>query len=231
LSTPTLSRLLPRPAARNGNASARSWFTPLNIHFLGVAVLLLINVYLVIQLAVLWQQSRNNDANAVAAQQIALKTAELSAQPLRGLDTKLARATDDADRFYASRLPGNDSEVLTELGRLTKEHNVRLTRGQYLHAPVLAGTSGELTEMRIDASLSGDYRPLVQVINALERDRIFFLIDSVTLSGQQSGTVNLRLRLRTFLRGHVAADLPNDAAAAADTTVTPTSSNEEGAQR
>ncbi len=71
---------------------------------------------------------------------------------------------------------------------------------------MLPGTAGELTEMRIDASLSGDYRPLVQVINALERDRMFFLIDAVTLTGQQSGTVNLRLRLRTFLRGHVAAD-------------------------
>lgn len=225
MSTPALSRFIPRITSRNGNASARSWFTPLNLHFAGVVLLILINTYLVIQLAVLWQQSRSNDANAVAAQQIALKTAEISAQPLRGLDTKLAAATTDADRFYAARLPGTDSEVLTELGRLTKDHNIRLTRGQYLHAPVLSGTSGELTEMRIDASLSGDYRPLVQVINALERDRMFFLIDSVTLSGQQSGTVNLRLRLRTFLRGRVAADLPADTAAP-DTAATATSTQE-----
>ena len=211
MSTPALSRFVPRAADRNGAPAAGNWFTPLNLHFAAVALLVLINVYLVIQLAVLWQQSRSNDTDAVAQQQIALKTAEISAQPLRGLDTKLTRATDDADRFYASRLPGTDSEVLTELGRLTKDHNVRLTRGQYLHAPVLPGTAGELTEMRIDASLSGDYRPLVGVINALERDRMFFLIDSVTLSGQQSGTVNLRLRLRTFLRGRVGADLPSEA--------------------
>ena len=212
MSTPALSRFIARPASRNGAAAPRNWFTPLNLHFAGVGLLALINLYLVIQLAVLWQQSRSNDANAVATQQLALKTAEVSAQPLRGLDSKLARATEDADRFYAARLPATDSEVLTELGRLTKDHNVRLTRGQYLHAPVLPGTSGELTEMRIDASLSGDYRPLVQVINALERDRMFFLIDSVTLSGQQSGTVNLRLRLRTFLRGRLGQDLPAETA-------------------
>ena len=82
--------------------------------------------------------------------------------------------------------------------------------------------------MRIDASLSGDYRPLVQVINALERDHMFFLIDSVTLSGQQSGTVNLRLRLRTFLRGRLGQDLPPDTApqAIGSSTPVPTSGQE-----
>jgi len=71
---------------------------------------------------------------------------------------------------------------------------------------VLAGSAGELTEFRVDAGLSGDYRPLVQFINSLERDKMFFLIDSVTLTGQQSGTVNLRLRLKTYLRNRVPAD-------------------------
>ncbi len=52
----------------------------------------------------------------------------------------------------------------------------------------------------MDARLSGDYRPLVEFLNALERDKSFFLIDGVGLTGQQSGTVNLRLRLTTYLR-------------------------------
>jgi hypothetical protein len=46
----------------------------------------------------------------------------------------------------------------------------------------------------------------VQFINALERDKMFFVIDGVTLNGQQSGTVNLRLRLTTYLRGGAAAE-------------------------
>jgi type IV pilus assembly protein PilO len=182
----------------------REFLKPLNLHLAGVAVLLLINVYLLAQTVFLWRKASSNDADALAQQRIALKAAQVSAEPLRGLDQKLARATEEANRFYDERLPRTDSEVLTELGALTKEHDVRLTRGQYLHSPLLPGTAGELTQMRIDTSLSGDYRPLVQVINALERDRIFFVIDAVTLSGEQNGTVNLRLRLRTFLRGHVA---------------------------
>jgi len=67
-----------------------------------------------------------------------------------------------------------------------------------LHSPVTEDPS--LTGLQMDARLSGDYRPLVEFLNALERDKRFFLIDGVGLTGQQSGTVNLRLRLTTYLR-------------------------------
>jgi hypothetical protein len=40
---------------------------------------------------------------------------------------------------------------------------------------------------------------------------VFFIIDGVTLSGQQGGLVNLRLRLRTYLRAG-ATDIPPAAA-------------------
>ena len=217
----------PRVTSAPLNERLRDSLNALNLHLAGVALLALVNVYLLVQLVFLWQKASSNDPQAVAQQQIALKTAEVGAEPLRGLDSKLTQATQQSDTFYRQRLPGSDSEVLTELGAITKSHNVRLTRGQYLHAPVLAGTPGELTEMRIDASLSGDYRPLVQVINALERDRMFFIIDAVTLTGQQSGTVNLRLRLRTFLRGHVAVD---DSAAAEQSASASTAPAAQGGQ-
>ena len=35
---------------------------------------------------------------------------------------------------------------------------MRLTGVQYVQEPVLAGSAGELTEVRINASLSGDYQ-------------------------------------------------------------------------
>ena len=199
--------LTPAPTSKPTPTSTveriRTWLSPLNLHFAGVGLLLLLNAYLLVHMAVLWQTASSNDAQAVAQQQVALKTAEIAAQPLRGLDTKLERATAESDKFYQQRLPARVSDVLAELGSLTHKQGVRLIRSQDTYVPALAGSPGELTEMRIDAGLSGDYRPLVQFINALERDKLFFLIDSVTLTGQQSGTVNLRLRLRTYLRGHV----------------------------
>jgi type IV pilus assembly protein PilO len=42
---------------------------------------------------------------------------------------------------------------------------------------------------------------LVRFINALERDQLFFIIDSVQLGGEQGGTVKLQMKMETFLKG------------------------------
>ena len=76
---------------------------------------------------------------------------------------------------------------------------MRLANVQYAQAPVLPGPYA-LTELHMDASVSGDYRPIVEFINNLERDKMFFLVNGIGLSGQQTGTVNLRIRLTTYLQ-------------------------------
>jgi type IV pilus assembly protein PilO len=192
-----------KPAVKNGNGRSRNWLSPLNLHWAGVGLLVLVNLYLLGHMAFLWHASSNYNADAVEEQQIALKAAGIAVKPLRGLDAKLASTTEEADRFYRQRLPMSYSEVANELGALTKKDVVRLVGAQYVPATVLVGSSGELTELKIDARLSGDYRPLVLLLNSLERDKMFFVINGVTLTGQQTGTVNLRLRLTTYLRGGV----------------------------
>jgi type IV pilus assembly protein PilO len=197
-----LTALKPKAANGNGPGPARNWLSPLNLHWAGVGLLVLVNAYLLVQMALLWHAQSNYNAEAMAQQKVELKTAEIAALPLRGLDEKVSLSTSEADRFYRDRLPGSDSEMLTEVGELSKKAGVRLTGVQYVQEPVLAGTAGELMAQRIDARLSGDYRPLVQFLNSLERDKMFFAIEGVTLTGQQTGTVNLRLRLTTYLRGN-----------------------------
>jgi type IV pilus assembly protein PilO len=196
----------------------RGWVTPLNLHFAGVAVLALVNIYLLVHMAFAWQAKHSRNAAALADQTVLLRTAEIAAKPLQGLDAKLASATGEADKFYDRRLPARVSDVAGELGALSKAQGVRLTRVQYAYTPVLADTPGEVTEDRIDASLSGDYRPLVQFINSLERDKLFFSINGLTLTGQQSGTVNLRLRLTTYLRGRGPDVIPDANDAGTDDT-------------
>jgi hypothetical protein len=86
---------------------------------------------------------------------------------------------------------------------------------------VLGDPGKQLTEVQMDASLSGDYRSLVTFINGLERDKHFFLVDNLSLTGQQTGQVNLRLRLTTYLLGVPPVELDDqlsDDAAAADAT-------------
>jgi type IV pilus assembly protein PilO len=178
----------------------RGLFLPLNLYYGGVALLAILNLYLLIQIGFAWNTAHSHDENALAQQRVAMKTAEIAKKPLEGLDGKLMKATEQADGFYRKRLPYAYSQVASELGTLAKKQNVKLTRVQYGESPVLEGTNAALTEVRMDASLSGDYRPLVLFVNALERDRIFFVIKGVTLTGQQSGTVGLRLGLTTYLR-------------------------------
>lgn len=206
----SVMRHVPRLTAR-----ARAMLTAVNLHFAGVAALCVLNLYLAVHLLFLVQALHSNNADALAHQRVTERAAEIAALPLRGLDVKLVNSTADADEFYGRRLPYAYSQVLTELGALTKRNNVRLARVQYAQSPALSG-AGELIEVRMDASIAGDYRPLVQLINALERDRMFFVINTLTFTGANGGQVNLRMRLTTYLRQpkpeEPLADVPSDAA-------------------
>ena len=201
----TSATLLKANGPRAEEAPERGWLTPLRLHWLGVAMLLGAITFLLVRLGVLWHDAGAHSPDAIAQQRVARKATDAAAEPLRGVDAKVAESTAQADRFYRERLPASYSDVAAELGVLTKRSGVRLTHVNYTPAVVMPGTSDELTEVKMDASLSGDYRPLVQFINSLERDRVFFVINGVTLNGQQTGLVNLRLRLTTYLRGGVDA--------------------------
>lgn len=203
----SLLRRVPRLTAR-----ARALLTAVNLHYAGVAALLVVVLYMVAHLLFLSESLKSHDTDAFGRQRTLLTTARLQAQPLRGLDTKIAASTGDADAFYQERLPYAHSEVLAELGRLTQKNNVHLANVQYAEAPVLSGANA-LTELHMDASVSGDYRPIVEFINGLERDKMFFLVNGINLSGQQTGMVNLRIRLTTYLRAPSAKEASTQPAA------------------
>ena len=165
-------------------------------HYAGVAVLVLLNLVLAVRLLFAWQRVRAGDAARLQQHEIEYRSMQLKTRPLRGLDKKIITARAQEQEFYQRRFPDSYSEVLTELGKLAVKNNVLLTRVQYAQGKLDQGAY----EVRMDAVLSGDYVPIVRFINDLERDRIFFLVSGIALSGQQGGIVSLRLRLTTFLR-------------------------------
>ena len=192
----------------NFTTRVRALLTPLNLHFAGVGILAILNLYLLAHIAYAWNAAGSADAAALVRQNAQLQEAARAAEPLRGLDAKLANATTEADSFYQRRLPFAGSQIDAELGALAKRQSVKLTRDSFAYDPILPDTRGALTEVRVDATLSGDYRPLMLFLNSLERDRLFFLISGVTLTGQQSGTVNLRIKLTSYLRPAVPGEAP-----------------------
>ena len=208
----------PKAVTLNIRERTRGWLTALNLHWAGVAALGLVNVYLLVHMAFAYQTARSNDADAIAAARVDMKTAQIAAKPLEGLDAKLLTSSEQADRFTLERLPLNYSEVAAELGVLAKKQNVRLARVQYKQSPVAGDAAGQLTEVQMDASLAGDYRALVTFINSLERDKVFFVISALTLTGQQTGQVSLRLRVTTYLRGLGSVDEMRRVTVGGDTT-------------
>jgi type IV pilus assembly protein PilO len=84
------------------------------------------------------------------------------------------------------------------LGKLAARNGVRISNAKYTRKD--AGLAG-LARVEIDASLEGDYLQAVKFINALERDRMFFILNSIDLGEQQQGGfVRLGLKLETYLR-------------------------------
>jgi hypothetical protein len=144
----------------------------------------------------------SRSTEALAGKQLELKVLDKETAPLRGLEMRVADSRAQMQAFYTKRIPANYSSIATRIGELEVNSGVRLSRVQYSQG--LPGV--DLTEISMDAGISGDYRQIMRFVNALERDQTFFVIRAMTLAGQQGGSVNLRLRVSSWMR-------PADAAA------------------
>ena len=71
---------------------------------------------------------------------------------------------------------------------------------------VKEGSADGLQPVEMEADLAGNYTSLAKFINALERDEMFFIINSVTLGGEPQGLVKLNVKLETYLDRIVAKD-------------------------
>lgn len=139
------------------------------------------------------REERQRDLDVLKTQ-LAAKRQEVL--PSRGMDGKLKQASTDIGDFYKERFPAQYSSVSEELGKLAAASGVQVAAVKYddKDAPVEG-----LRKLNIELALSGSYLQEVKFINALERDKIFFVIDGVTL-GEQQGNVRLQLKLETYLR-------------------------------
>jgi len=123
------------------------------------------------------------------------KTREV--EPLRGMDKKIVLAKDQISGFYKDRFADRDSDLANELGKLTTQNGVRIQQAKYKKED--AENSG-IIPVEIEGSFSGDYLQLVRFINALERSKLFFAVDSIDLAGESAGPVKLEIKMHSYLR-------------------------------
>lgn len=191
----------------------RALLTPLNLHLVVVALLLLADIFLGIRVVLAQHAIHSDESPAFTAQEIHYGQLQAQMAHIQNLPGKVQQARRDADKFIADRIAPNDSTIDAELGNLASKENVQLTHAQYTMTPA----SDDLTQVRIDASLTGQYSALMHFINDLERDKnhVFFIISGIALNGQQGGLVNLRLRVDTYMSAS-ASDIRQSSPAAQD---------------
>lgn len=187
--------------------NTRRWFTLLNLHLAVAAALLIFVLALGAKVVLAYHDAGKVDSSSYQQQQIHFMQLRARMIRLQDLPAKVDKTRDQEAKFFADRMAPNYSTIAAQLGDIAVKDQVRWARAQYNPAAPLNG----ITELHIDAAVSGDYIPVMHFINDIERDKdhVFFIIDGVTFTGEQGGLVNIRLRLSAFIQSG-ANDLPSN---------------------
>jgi len=162
-----------------------------------LAVMLVLDVAAIVYLVSPLGQSRakRQEERDRIQQQILVRQREVA--PLKNIDRKLVLAQKEISDFYAQRIPGQYAAIPEELGKVAQENKVRISQARYgMEEAEVPG----LRRVSVEAGLDGDYLQVVKFINALERDKMFFIVNSVALTEQQGGVVRLQVKLETYLK-------------------------------
>jgi type IV pilus assembly protein PilO len=89
------------------------------------------------------------------------------------------------------------SSVEEDLGALAKDSGLQITSTHFRQRAIEKRGVDEIT---ITISMQGAYPSLVSFINALERSKSFYLLDSLSLDSSSEGLLKLNLELRTYFR-------------------------------
>lgn len=127
--------------------------------------------------------------------ELQIKTRQV--EPLKNLDKKVIVANKQITDFYKQRFPSEDSQIVTEVGKVAMENGVAIEGAHY---KVLEPMVGHLAPVEMEAQLSGNYVSLAKFINALERDNTFFIINSIALAGEPKGPIKLQMKFETYLK-------------------------------
>jgi len=108
----------------------------------------------------------------------------------------------DCDRFEQSLPPKAKgySDLLATLDNIARKSGVQL-EGLSFHQQQVAERG--LTEIEVDATVTGDYPSVVRFVNTLQRASAFFVLNDLTLGSSSQnplGAVGVSVHLKTYFR-------------------------------
>ena len=176
----------------------RALLTMLNLHIAVVALLLIFDIALGAKVMLAMHAINADQSPSFTAEEIHYGKLQTRMNQIHDLPAKVTQARAQAAQFIQKRFAPNYSTIAAELGNLASKNHVRLANAQLTQKSEING----ILRVRIDASLSGQYAPLMHFINDLERakDHVFFIITGLAFNGEQHGNVSLRIRMDTYLR-------------------------------
>lgn len=108
----------------------------------------------------------------------------------------------ECDRFEHSLLPASsgNSAVTAELDDLARKSGLQIQNVAFRHKDLIGRN---LTEVELEASVTGDYRSIVRFMNGLQHSHNSYAVDSLGLqAGGQNSPDALRvgLHMKTYFR-------------------------------
>ncbi len=164
----------------------------------GIAILGAVCLLCVVYLLLPANRNATKKDEAIQGARAALRAEEVQALPLRGLDQKLATSKQDIAGFYDSRLPDRYSAISQTLNDLATRNSVKLSGVTYR---AQATDIDDVQQVAMRVTLTGEYGNVMRYIDAVDHAKIFFLLENVGVTSQQSGNIQLQLTLSTYLRG------------------------------
>ncbi len=138
------------------------------------------------------------------SRQVALVKADI--QRASEIQKKIPASLEKLDKFEGSLSSAANgySAVSQELTDVAQKNHISIDDEKF-HQKEISGRN--LTELEVEAFVSGDYGSIVRFLNALQRSKSVYIVDSLQLDtptsvpGQMaSGVLKVNLHLRTYFR-------------------------------
>jgi len=140
-------------------------------------------------------QARQNGFQRLRAEH---ETARSVVEQMRDLKIKLQDAIQNRQQFSRQNLllqEGAFSVMLEDLERLATQNGLRTGGVSYA---LQEERDQDLIKVEATLAVSGGYSNLVHFINRLEQSEVFWIIDSLNVSGSISRELQLNLRMETY---------------------------------
>jgi Tfp pilus assembly protein PilO len=151
-----------------------------------------------------WASAPQTPQQLFAQQSLQLKLLQADIDRAQKIRADIPAIQKDCDQFEHSLFPASSgySSVTSELDTIARKAGVQLEGKAFKEAEV---EKRNLTEVSMDATVSGDYKNVVEFLNGLQRSSSIYEVDSLNLASENinkgpAGVIKVAVHLKTYFR-------------------------------